>query len=34
MYVKLVEFIVVRVIDNEENKTCFFYVGLYEIQAL
>jgi hypothetical protein len=34
MYVKLVEFIVVQVINSVENKTCFFYVGLYEIQAL
>ncbi len=34
MYVKLVEFTMVQVINSVEDKTCFFYVGFSEIQAL
>jgi hypothetical protein len=34
IYVKLVEFNVVQVINSVEEKTCFFNVGLHEIQAL
>jgi hypothetical protein len=34
MHVKLVDFTVVQIINSVEDKTWFFYVGLYEIQAL
>jgi len=34
MHVKLVDFNVVQIINSVEDKTWFFYVGLYEIQAL